>query len=79
MMFKVKPIPGNRITKIKVRRSANEGFLVLIIHTPAAGRFELEIAHGLAWRVRHMIHKKLGFDEGEIALGQHLGRWSEGR
>lgn len=64
-----------RIKSIKVKKSPNQDHLLLIIKTTDKQLFQFEIHQGLAWRVRHMIHKKLGFDEGELALGQRIGRW----
>lgn len=74
---KLQPPKDLKIVKIKVKKSPYDGFLTVVIHTQAGQQLRFEIAHGLAWRVRHMIHKKLGFDEGEMAFGQRIGRWSD--
>jgi hypothetical protein len=67
-----------KIKSMKIKKSANEQHLVFVIRTTDRQVFEFEIHQGLAWRMRHRIHKLLGFDESELNFGRRYAQWHQG-
>lgn len=67
-----------KIKSMKVKRSDRPKHLVLVIKTDDKQVFLFEIHQGLAWRIRHKIHKLLGFDEQEMAAGRRYAWYGRG-
>ena len=69
------PMVDNRVQSFKLKKSILDKHIKIIIYTEAGERFEFNMHQGLAWRLRHHIHRALGFDPSEIARGQRFSQW----
>jgi len=66
-----------KVKSMKIKKSDRPQHLVMVIRTEDKQVFLFEIHQGLAWRMRHRIHKLLGFDDQEMAAGRRYA-WYRG-